>query len=78
MTCTRIGNAIVCTQRWARLRLGNKYVWMDFHPYCGPAFYWDSAMSKIYDPSDEHDPIWEVFGVWLDRFNAAEGKRKKP
>ena len=78
MTCTRIGKTIVCTQRWARLKLGNRYVWLDFHPWFGPSFYWNGAMSKLYDPVDEHDPIWDVFWVWLDKFNALEAKRLRP
>ena len=77
MTCTRIGNVIVCTHPWARLKLGNRYVWMEFHPYCGPSFYWDSNGHKLYDPENENDPIWPVFGVWLDKYNASLAKAAK-
>ena len=74
MTCTRIGNAIVCTNPWGRLHVGNRYVWVDFHPYCGPSFYADGAMSKVYDPIDESDPVWPEFGKWLDKHDAAKAR----
>lgn len=77
MTCIRMGrSAIVCVSPWGRLKVGNKYVWVDFHPYCGPAFYRDSAMTKNYEPVDENDPVWPEFGKWLDKFQAAEVKRQ--
>ena len=73
--CIRVGNAIVCTSPWGRLKVGNKYVWVDFHPYCGPSFYHDSNMSKLYDPVDEHDPVWPVFGAWYDKHLAVEAAK---
>ena len=76
MTCTHIGNAIVCTSPWGRLKVGNRYVWVDFHRYCGPAFFTDSNMSKVYDPVDESDPVWPEFTKWLDKHEAAEAKRR--
>ena len=76
MTCTRIGNAIVCTSPWGRVKLGNRYVWIDFHPYCGPAFSWDSAGNKEYDPVDENDPIWPLFEAWHTKYKAALEKAK--
>jgi hypothetical protein len=66
----------VCTNPWGRLHLGNRYVWVDFHEYCGPSFYWDSAMTKNYDPADESDPIWPLFGTWLEKYRAAKEKLK--
>jgi hypothetical protein len=75
MTCIRFGSAIVCVSPWGRLRLGNRYVWVDFHEYCGPSFYWDSAMTKGYDPADENDPIWDEFGKWLKKYQEAQTKR---
>lgn len=76
VTCTRYGNVIICTNPWGRLTLGNRYVWVDFHAYCGPSFFWDSAMTKLYDPTGENDPIWPVFDAWLSRHNAALEKAK--
>ena len=77
MTCMRIGsNAIVCVNPWGRLKVGNRYVWLDFHEWCGPCFYTDTAMTKVYDPADEKDPVWEPFGRWLDKFNAAKAKKQ--
>lgn len=77
MTCIHMGsNAIVCVSPWGRLKVGNRYVWVDFHPYCGPNFYRDSAMSKLYDPKDENDPVWPEFGKWLKKYDAAKEKER--
>ena len=73
--CIRAGDTIICTSPWGRLKVGNKYVWVDFHSYCGPSFYHDSNMSRLYDPVDEHDPIWPVFGVWYDKHLAVEAAK---
>lgn len=76
MTCIRMGSsAIVCVSPWGRLKVGNRYVWVDFHEYCGPSFYWDSAMTKLYDPKDENDPVWEQFGRWLGKYRAGKDKQ---
>lgn len=76
MTCVRMtNNAIVCvSSHWGRLHLGNRYVWVDMHPYCGPSFFTDSNMSKVYDPQDEDDPIWPLFSAWLKREDAKKLK----
>ena len=77
MTCMRIGsNAIVCVSPWGRLKVGNRYVWVDFHPYCGPSFYTDANMSRMYDPVDEKDPVWPEFTKWLDKHEAAKAKKQ--
>lgn len=47
---------------------------MDYHPYCGPTFYYDRAMTKIYEPVDENDPVWDEFGKWLERYKAKKEK----
>lgn len=75
MTCINFGNGIVCINPWGRLKVGNRYVWVDFHPYCGPNFYTDSRMTKLYDPKDEGDPVWEPFGRWLEKYQAGQAKR---
>ena len=76
MTCIHFGSGIVCVNdNWGRLKVGNRYIWVDMHPYCGPAFFTDSDMSKVYDPVDENDPVWPVFGAWLDRKKAEKEKR---
>ena len=75
MTCIRIGSAIVCTSPWGRLKVGNRYVWVDFHEWCGPAFFTDSNMSKVYDPVDESDPVWPEFSKWLNKHNAEKAKK---
>jgi hypothetical protein len=73
MTCIRTGNGTVCCTPWGRLKLGNRYVWVDFHEYCGPSFYTDAAETKVYEPADENDPIWPLFGKWLEKYRAALG-----
>lgn len=74
MTCTRIGSAIVCTSPYGRLHVGNRYIWVDFHPYCGPSFSYDQAGNKPYDPDDENDPVWPEFNKWLAKYKAARGQ----
>lgn len=71
MTCTRVGNAIVCTSSsYGRLHVGNRYIYVDFHHYCGPSFSFDADGMKPYEPKDENDPVWAVFGSWLDKQKA--------
>lgn len=50
-----------------RLHVGNRYIWMTWHNYCGPAFYTDYHCSKPYEPKDENDPVWDAFGKWFDK-----------
>ena len=76
MACIKFDGGIMCLNDWARLRLGNRYVWVEYHNYCGPTFWWNSAMTKSYDPVDENDPIWQVFVVWFDKHMAATEKRR--
>ena len=77
MPCITMETSIICMSPWGRMKLGNRYVWVDFHEYCGPSFYWDSNMSKLYDPVDEDDPIWVEFSKWLNKFNASKAKVAK-
>lgn len=74
MTCIRIQNGIICVNPWGRVRIGNRYVWIDYHTYCGPSFWWNSAMTKEYEPKDENDPIWPEFEKWLKRYEAQKAK----
>ena len=74
MTCVNLGNTIVCINDWGRLKVGARYVWVDFHPYFGPAFFTDANMSKVYDPADENDPVWPEFTKWLDKRKAEKAK----
>ena len=69
MTCTRMPNGIVCTNPFGRLHVGNRYIWVDYHPHCGPAFYTDWRMNNIYDP-EPNDPVWDALGVWLKKREA--------
>lgn len=69
MTCVRIPNGIICVNSWGRVRVGKRYVWIDYHPYCGPQFWWNSAMDNEYMPKGEDDPIWDEFEKWLGKYN---------
>lgn len=76
MTCTRIGNAIVCTSaNVGRLHVGNRYVYVDFHPYCGPSFSYDAWGDKPYEPTDENDPVWPAFKKWHKKQAAPEATK---
>lgn len=75
MTCIRAGNAIICFSPWGRLHIGNRYIYVDFHEYCGPTFFYYSAMTKHYEPKDENDPVWPAFEVWLKRYRAKKDKQ---
>lgn len=75
MTCTRIDNIIVCMNPWGRLHVGNRYVWVDYHPYCGPSFSYDQAGNDLYDPVDENDPVWPEFDKWLKKYHASQAKK---
>lgn len=75
MTCTTMRMVHICTHPHGRLKLGNRYVWVDFHEYCGPVFSRDANGTKPYEPADENDPVWTEFGKWLDKLNAAKVKQ---
>lgn len=74
MTCVKIHNGIICVNPWGRIKVGSKYVWIDYHTYCGPTFWRDRAMTKIYDPANENDPVWPEFEKWLTKY---EARRKR-
>jgi hypothetical protein len=77
MTCIRIASlAIACVNPWGRVKIGNRYVWIDYHSYCGPTFYWDMAMSNEYLPKSSRDPIWNEFGKWLEKYEARKEKAR--
>jgi hypothetical protein len=73
MTCKRIPNGIVCVNPWARFHVGNRYIWMEYHPYGGPTFFTDRNCTQIYEPK-VNDPVWPVFTKWHDQHMAAKGK----
>jgi hypothetical protein len=56
------------------VKISNKYVWIDYHTYCGPSFWRNSAMTKEYEPKDENDPIWQEFDRWLKKYEAQKEK----
>lgn len=75
MTCIHMHNGIFCVSPWGRVKLGNRYVMIDFHEYCGPQFTWVKGCA-LYEPADENDPIWPLFEAWLSKYQAAKAKRK--
>lgn len=75
MTCLHFGSGIVCVNPWGRLKVGNRYVWVDFHEWCGPSFFTDANMSTVYDPVNESDPVWVAFYRWRDKYQAAKSKK---
>lgn len=77
MACTKIDSMIICTNPWGRLHVGNRYIWLDFHPSCGPSFSYDQAGNKHYDPIDENDPVWPEFEKWLDKYHAEQDRKHK-
>ena len=75
MTCIRLApNIIVCVNDSGRLHIGNRYVWVDMHPYCGPTFFKDVAMNDPYVPVDESDPVWPAFEAWHQKKQAEKEK----
>lgn len=74
MTCIHMHGAIVCVSPWGRLKLGNRYVEVSFHEYCGPSFEWVKGRTP-YNPGDENDPIWPLFEAWHDKYMAKKAKR---
>lgn len=55
---------------WGRLHVGKGYVYVDFSPYFGPSFFFDREMERPYAVSGQDDPIWPIFGEWLERVEA--------
>lgn len=66
MPCIPINNGFICTNRCGRLHLPGKYIWVEFHSYCGPTFWQDAGGTKVYD-AKEGDPIWPLFNDWLSK-----------
>ena len=64
---------------YGRLHLGNKYIHVSMHHYCGPEFYYDHAMTKLYVFTEkcEDDPIWPVFNKWHKKYMAKAKKAGK-
>lgn len=70
--------AFITTDAWGRLKVGNRYIWVSFHSYCGPSFFYDSAMEKEYKFIEDYakDPIWEIFNIWHEKYKVALNKHK--
>ena len=77
MTCTRVGDAIICTNPFGRLHVGSRYVWVDFHPYCGPTFFRDRAMTLVYEPRGMRDPVWREPTEWRGKYEQRMAKARK-
>lgn len=71
MTCINLGNSIICVTppvNCGRLHVNGKYVYVEFHEYCGPFFFKDYGGSVEYIPQDEDDPVWPEFTKWYDKY----------
>lgn len=75
MTCINLSDSIVCVNPWGRLHVNGKYIYVDFHEYCGPSFTQDRAGTVPYTPVDESDAVWEAFEKWLKKYNESKAKR---
>lgn len=73
MTCKRIYGGIVCVMPWARFHVGNRYIWMEYHPFGGPTFFTDRACTKGYT-AKRRDPVWEKFEKWHEKYQASRGQ----
>lgn len=50
MTCVKILNGYVCVSPSYKLRLADgTRVFMEWHRYCGPEFYYDKSHNRIID-----------------------------
>lgn len=73
------GTARISFSGYGRLHIGNKYIHVSMHHYCGPEFYYDHAMENpyVFTKNCEADPIWPVFEVWHKKYMAAAKKAGK-
>lgn len=73
------GNVHISFSGYGRLHLGNKYIYVSMHHYCGPEFYLDRDMTKNYEFIEdcEHDPIWPVFKEWHKKYMTMAKKAGK-
>lgn len=69
MTCMRFSGGIICVNPYGRLHVGNRYIYVDFHEYCGPSFWtMKNGEQIVYWPEDENDPVWPEFEKWLTKY----------
>ena len=72
MPCLHLGNVIVCTSPWFRLRLDDgRHVFMDWHHYCGPTFYRDKNQNRVIDEWWEDPLICKALDWFTLRGNRA-------
>lgn len=73
------GNIHVSFSGSGRLHLGNRYIYVSMHHYCGPDFFYDRDMTKPYKFTDEcvDDPIWPLFNEWNKKYNKLAKKAGK-
>lgn len=73
------GNMHISYSGEGRLHLGNRYIYVSMHNYCGPEFYYDRNMNKpyVFTEKCEDDPIWPLFEIWLEKYIAAGKKAGK-
>ena len=68
MTCVRIPNGIICFTPEYRLRLADgTCVFMSWHNFCGPEFYKDKAMNRLYDNWWDNPLIEDALNWFIGR-----------
>ena len=67
----------VCMSPYGRVKIGNKYVWIDYHTYLGPQFWKDYKFTVPYWPENKNDPIWPEFEKWLAKYNASKEREAR-
>lgn len=75
MTCVKASNAIYCINHSGRMKVGRKYIWIDYMDHCGPEFFCDAKMTRLYKPR-KNDPVWDEYAKWHDKFSAKRNRMK--
>ena len=68
MTCRFFNGAIICFNPSYRLRTDDGgYVYMEWHHYCGPAFYKDKRLTKEVEEWWENEYICKALDWFIHR-----------
>lgn len=69
MTCTNFGHGIICHRPIHKLRLDDgRNVWLEFHPYCGPAFFKDRRLQREIENWWDDPAIDRAFGWYYEKY----------
>lgn len=68
MTCTHIGNAIICHNLFYRLPLADgRRVFIEWHSYLGPTFFWDKMARREIENWWDQPLINDALQWFIDR-----------